>query len=437
MAIAGARWARLGGLVALGLVAAMPARGAGFAIFEQGSKAMGMAGAFTAQADDPSAMFHNAAGLAFQDARAFRLGFTYITFSEAKFQGSDPFPGADATGEQKTLQQFPPHAYWVQPIGDRVRFGLGLNSPFGLSTEWKNVDSWAGRYLSALASLRAIDVNPTLAWKVNDSFGVGLGIVGRFSDVELERRIGRNNPFTQTVSDIAEVHLESDLDSAYGFNFGLLHKWNNSFSWGLSYRSKIKVDYEGDARLRQILTGIPAFDAAVARGLPFNTNLPIETSIEFPDQASLGLLFAVNQNLSIETDINWTGWSSFDQIVINGTSPTSSAVFNPTTSTIREDWEDVYNYRLGVRWRMASGSELRLGYVYDETPQPDESVSPLLPDANRSGITLGYGTQLGRLPLDLALMYLPFDERTTDVNHDNFNGTYNTTAWLLGVTLGF
>ncbi len=436
MRIAGRSWTRLGAIAVLGLFAAASAHAAGFGIFEQGTKAMGMAGAFTAQADDGSALFHNAGGVAFQDG-SFKAGFTYITFSEAEFQGADPFPGSDATGEQKTLHQFPPHAYWVKPISSRVKFGLGVNAPFGLAIEWDNIDDWAGRYLSTLSALRSIDVNPTVAWKANEQFGVGIGFIGRFSDVELERRIGRNNPFTQTVSDIAHLHLESDFETGYGFNIGFLHRWNNSFQWGLSYRSKIKIDYEGDARFDQILTGFPDFDAAVARALPFGVDLPIETSIELPDMASFGLLFAVTPNVWVETDVNWTGWSSFDQIVINGTDPVSGAIFNPDASTIPQNWDDAFNYRLGVRFGLASGSELRLGYVYDETPQPDESVSPLLPDADRNGFTIGYGTHLGRWPLDLALMYLPIDERTTEVNRDEFNGTYTTTAWLLGVTIGF
>ena len=123
MVIAAPRWMRLGALVGLGLVAAAPGHGAGFSIFEQGSKAMGMAGAFTAQADDPSALFHNAAGLAFQDKRGFQLGFTYITFAEAKFQGADPFPGSDARGEQKKLQQFPPQPQQVPPRPEQAPHG--------------------------------------------------------------------------------------------------------------------------------------------------------------------------------------------------------------------------------------------------------------------------------------------------------------------------
>jgi long-chain fatty acid transport protein len=95
------------------------------------------------------------------------------------------------------------------------------------------------------------------------------------------------------------------------------------------------------------------------------------------------------------------------------------------------------NYRAGLRWMRPSGNEWRFGYVFDETPQPDEHVSPLLPDAGRNGFTFGWGRQFAVTSVDLALMYLPFDERTTRTNADNYDGTYNTTAWLFGATFGF
>jgi long-subunit fatty acid transport protein len=71
-------------------------------------------------------------------------------------------------------------------------------------------------------------------------------------------------------------------------------------------------------------------------------------------------------------------------------------------------------------------------------------VGPLLPDADRNGFTLGYG-YTGGWDFDIALMYLQFDERTRDETLSTaqfpaepvFHGTYNTTAFLLGLTLGF
>lgn len=416
----------------LAVLVASPAFGAGFGIFEHGSKAMGMAGAFTAQADDGSAMFHNAAGLAFQKDREIQVGTTLISNITADFEGLPPFPGPNAEGEQKDAVFFPSHAYWVEPLGPSWTFGLGFNDPFGLVLEWDNPDTWPGRFISYRAELRTFDLNPTIAWQATPELGIGLGVVGRWSDIELERRIGVPSPLGGA-AEVGDANLSSDLDEGFGWNAGLLHKPTPRFSWGLSYRSKIDVDYGGDGRFTQILTGIPAFDAAVAAQIPFGTDLPIETSIEFPDLASLGLAYAVTRNVLVEADVNWTGWSSFDRLVID------FETADQFDQVIPEDYEDVYNYRLGVRWTTSPTSQWRFGYVYDETPQPEESVGPLLPDANRNGVTIGYGYD-GGWDFDIALMYLVFDERTRDETFQNeavFHGVYDTEGLLLGMTLGF
>jgi long-chain fatty acid transport protein len=335
------------------------------------------------------------------------------------------------TADQVTLSQFVPHGYWAQPINDIWKFGLAVEAPFGLTTEWDNPATFPGRYLSTKAALRVVDVNPTLGWKLTPNFGLGFGAIFRFSDVELQRYVPFLNPFTGTVVDIGKVKLDSSFEQGYGWNIGILHHYNESFSWGLSYRSKVKVDYDGTARFTQISTGIPALDAIIAQRIPFNQDLDVATSIDFPDMASLGVNMAFSPTVRLELDANWTGWSSFDEL------PISFTQYPPLSSVVPENWEDAWNYRAGLSWATSPGNEWRFGYVYDETPQPEESVSPLLPDANRNGFTLGYGHQFSATNLDLALMYLPFDERTTTTNNDNFNGTYNTTAWLFGVTLGF
>src|SRR5512135_1063153 len=99
-------------VVALAALAVAPLSAAGFGIFEQGAKANGMAGAFTAQADDPTALFFNAGGLAFVTKQEFSLGFTWIRSSKAEFRGANPYPGAGYRADQKTLSEFPPHFYW-------------------------------------------------------------------------------------------------------------------------------------------------------------------------------------------------------------------------------------------------------------------------------------------------------------------------------------
>ena len=424
-------------VVALVTLAAAPLHAAGFSIYEQGAKAMGMAGAFTAQADDPSLLFYNAGGLAFVDKRDFSVGATWIRSTKADFEGANPFPGKGYKAEQETLSEFPPHAYWVQPITSTWKLGLGIETPFGLTTSWKNPDQFAGRFLSTKAALQAFDINPTLGWQITPTFGLGIGGIVRISKVELNRHIPAVNPFTLMAADVGRLKLESDYTKdSYGFNIGILHRWNESFSWGLSYRSEIKADYKGSARVTQIPTGFPQFDLAVASQIPFGKDLPVKTSIDYPAEASLGLAFALTRNLLLETDANWTAWSSFKNVPIDFTGGAGNSL---PDANLPQGWKDVYNYRLGLRWTTSPASQWRFGVVFDNTPQPEDNVSPLLPDADRIGYCVGYGHTQG-FRFDTALMFLDFKKRTKSTftaNEGPFLGTYQTQAVLLGLTLNF
>lgn len=419
------------GLILVSAACAAPSFGAAFSIFEQGTKAMGLAGAFTAKADDPSAMFYNVGGLAFMEKREFLVGATYITSTGNDFTGTEPFPGPDATGSLKDLSEIVPHFYWAQPLTEKLNFGLSINAPFGLVTEWDNPNDWIGRFISTKAELKAIDLGANFGFKLSDNFGIGIGVIGRFSDVQLERRQAAIDPFLLQPAEVAKVVLESDTDSGFGWQIGLLHKVTEKLTWGLSYRSGIDIDYSGSARLTQVATGNPEFDAVVGTVLPFDQDVPVKTGIAFPDAASLGVHYQFSDRWGAEVDANWTGWSRFSEIDLvfpDGRLP---------DDVIPQNYDDSWHYRLGITMATKPGTEWRFGYVYDQTPQPDETFGPLLPDADRNGVTVGYGRSGGKLSWDFALMYLPLDKRTTTTNQDGFNGTYEGTAWLFGASIGF
>jgi long-chain fatty acid transport protein len=403
---------------------------AGFSlIFEQGAKSMGMAGAFTATADDPSAMFYNPGGLAFLKEREFQAGVTLVTSGGPEFTGAAPFPGEGVVEKGESLAELPPHFYWVQPVNDRWTFGFAVNTPFGLISEWDPV-GFSGRYIANKGELHTVDLSTNFGWQASDRLGIGFGAILRLTEISLNRYQGAINPFTGDVADIADVALESDVGNAEGWHAGFLHRVNNSFSWGFSYRGAVEMDLEGDARFTQIATGNPQFDGLVATLLPFGTVLPISTSIEFPSSWSLAAAAALSRNWRVEIDYNWTEWSTFQEVVVDfgGALP---------DSVIGQYWDDSNNYRIGFRHIGPSGNEWRFGYLFDETPQPDETIGPLLPDADRDGVTIGYGYQGQSMSLDLALMYLLFDERTTLVNETGYNGTYETEGVLFATSVSW
>jgi long-chain fatty acid transport protein len=420
------RWAAAAALV---VACASDSRAAGFAIFEQGARGMGFAGAYTAQSADGSAIFHNAAGIAFLRNRQIYFGGTAIQPS-SDFTGANPFPGESIVEKGDVGLLIPPHAYFTQPISDRLSFGVGLHVPYGLETGWENPDTYTGRYISTRARLKGFSLNPTIAYKLEDRLAVGVGFDARFSSLGLERRVPIVNPFTQKVVDGAAVTLESDTSTGFGFNVGILAKATDSLNVGLSYRHKVKVDYAGTATFEPIPTGNGDLDLRVRASLPQGA-VPLTTSIEFPAVASFGFAKTIDA-WTFEADVNWYQWKTFDAIRLEfETEPRLD-------ETIEEAYQNSFQYRFGLERVLSDTWAVRGGYFFDETPAPPASISPLLPDANRNGFCLGGSYTSGQLRLDAGAWYVRSAERSTDgQNRDQYNGSYRNRALTLGVSLGY
>src|SRR5262245_38129762 len=163
MLSASLRWTAAGASALL-LLAAQRSEAAGFAIFEQGARAMGFAGAYTAQSKDGSAIFHNAAGIAFLKDKQIYFGGTLI-HATAELTGAEPFPGSSITEHGDVGILVPPTFYYTHPFSETLAFGIGIHAPFGLQTRWENPDNFSGRYISTKADLKTFAINPTVSFK--------------------------------------------------------------------------------------------------------------------------------------------------------------------------------------------------------------------------------------------------------------------------------
>jgi long-chain fatty acid transport protein len=415
--------------VASTLLAAAPAIGGGFSVFEQGARGMGFAGAFTAVADDPSAIFHNPAGLAFLEGHQLYLGGTVVQ-PKSSFAGDAPHPGV-GVAERADIPLIPLGTfYYSQPLGSTLAFGLGLDAPFGLQTRWANPDRYTGRFVSLDATLRVVSINPTLAWRIGSHVAVAGGLDARLSTVALKRRIPNLNPFTGAIVDIAEVGLSSDVGVGWGWNAGLLVKPSAGLSVGASYRHKVRIDYEGTATFRQISTQSAVLDRIVAAGLPSGSPAAT-TSIAFPAVATAGIAGRW-RGWTLATDAARFRWSTFDRVDIH------VAGYSHLDEAIIEDYTDSWQFRAGLERRFSDHFAIRGGVFYDQSPAPASSVSPLLPDADRIGYAFGWTVGGRRLTLDAAAWYFDFKERSTEGrNRDDYNGTYSNSALTVSASVGF
>jgi long-chain fatty acid transport protein len=403
---------------------------AGFAIFEQGARGMGFAGAYTAQTKDASALFHNAAGIAFLKGNQLLVGGTLIAPS-TDFTGASPFPGASVTEKGDAGIVVPPTLDFTHQLSSRLAVGLGVHVPYGLRTRWANRDTtYTGRFLSKSAQIQGFSINPTIAYKLADRLAVGAGFDFRLASVHLQKNAGIINPFTQKVEDVAAIDLTSDTNTGMGFNVGLLAKPTENFAVGVAYRHKVKIDFTGSADFTLIPTGNTQIDGVVKLSLPSGAE-PVTSQIEFPSLVSVGASYE-RGNWTFAGQIDFHQWSSFDQL------PVTFERWPSLSQVIPEDYKNTMIFRVGMERVMGEHWALRGGYFYDQTPSPAASVSPLLPDADRHGIAAGFTYQRGRFHVDVANWYLIFKKRSTEgQNRDNYNGTYESAAELFAVTLGF
>lgn len=416
-------------LTAIVCLVAGSAFGAGFSIFEQGAKASGMAGAFVATADDPSAIFYNPAGLAQQRDMAFLSGATFINFTN-EFTGDPNNEFTSGTEAKYNRHTFvPPNMYAIMPIGENLTVGVGVFAAWGLRTDW--ADPWPGRFISKDADLKTTSVNPTIAWQTsNGKFAIGGGVEYRRGRVILNANSAALSPFTGRIMDIANTRLVSDYGSDIGWNLGVLFKPTDKFRIGASYRSDMDMDLDGRAEVTQILTGNAQLDAIIASQLPPDQN--ISTTLPFPAVAAFGVAFSPNPTWDIEFDVTHMTWSRFKELTV---------AFKTTPQngfTRVQNWDDSSAFRLGVNHNATENWDVRLGAVYDNNPQPVEAVSPLLPDSDRFGATFGVGWHRGPWIADMAAFVLHFKDRSTQGrNPDDFEGVYQTDAVLWSVNFGY
>jgi long-chain fatty acid transport protein len=427
----------LGGLAFLlvtALVAAGPATAAGFSIFEAGSRATAMGGAFVGQADDLSAMFYNPAGLAGQVEKGqlkAMAGVTLIIPKAELVEGYDPYPGQGYSSKMADQFFFPPNVYAAYGLSECVSLSFGTWFPFGLATKWDEPD-FRGRYLSQYVDLKQFAASLQIAWKINDVISVGAGPEMRFSTVKLQRKVPLFNPYTNRVVDAAHADIRGDLEMDLTFAAGIKLNPTPAFSIGASYHGAVDADFQGDATFYQLSTGYADLDAAFASKVPVNKPVPVATTIQAPAQWQLGLAYDFGK-VEVSAAGTYTEWSAFDTTVLQ---------FDPVdgkqipTSTLPHDWENVWAYRFGVKWQTSDTFELMGGYVYDETPEPDGDVGPLLPDANRNGFSVGFSWKMGKNTwVDFSNLALFFKERSVTTNDDNFNGKYKNFANLTVLNL--
>ncbi len=434
----------LASAVAMG--SAGSAQASGFALIEVNATGQGNAYAgAAANTNNASTIFFNPAGMMNLEGQQLVFASHFIEpSSDFKNDGSaiDTDLGAfggSLNGEDDDGGQgaFVPNLYWVKPLDENTSFGLGVNTPFGLATEYD--DDWVGRYHAILSDLHTINFNPSLGYRVNDKLSIGGGVNVMFAKIDLSSALDygsicfaidtqqNGNPGNciaggatpQADDGIGELDGDNFDELALGFNVGLHYMVSNQTRIGVAYRSAIDLEVEGDAEFTEA-TNATALAFINAAGLFEATGISGE--ITLPASLSFSVAHDVDKFTWL-ADATWTGWSSFDELRIEFDNPAQP------DSVTTEDWDDTMRYSIGFDYQATDKLILRAGLALDESPVPSSAKrTPRLPGSDREWVSLGFSYLATKMvSIDFGYSHLFIDDAKIDNEFESAVPTVNHT----------
>jgi len=416
-------------LLGLGLgLAASGAHAAGFQLVEQNASGLGNAYAGSAAiADNASTIFFNPAGMTRLPGLNVSAGMNLIRpsfkFSDqgstaATRQTGFPAPLGTDTGGDAGSWAAVPNMYLSYQMNDAWFLGLGVGAPFGLATEYG--DDWIGRYHSRKFSIETINVNPSVAYKASERFSIGVGLNWQYIKADYRRAAPHPLPGNPDVAVRMKVN-----DNAWGWNIGLLYQITDDTRVGLSYRSRIKQEVDGNMTIRNDGLTIPLL-------LPAFQDLPANATVKLPDTVIFSAVHDLNPRWTLLADVSWTGWSSIPSLDIES----NGAPRDKLDLRFRDSWR----FALGANYKLNDQWTLKGGIAYDQSPVDNATYRPTsLPDNNRTWLSLGAQYQFDEattIDVGYARLFLkrtPIANDTDAVAKGTINGSYKSNANIFGI----
>jgi long-chain fatty acid transport protein len=393
----------------VGMLLSTQAFASGFGVRESSALSTGRLHTNTARFLTPATIFFNPAGLS--DLKGFQatIGGQVIL---ASFSYEDP----NAVHDPLSAGGFAivPAVALSYGVTDKFVMGLGFNAPYGLTIQWP--DDFPGNKIVKRVALKIPHITFAASYRISSKLSIGIS--GHYAPHKLTsvalNRVQGTDPATAL-----DTLLEG---TAHGFGggIGINYRPTDSLFIGASYKSRMKIDFAGD--------GTFTCGGGACPGLP---DQDISASTTMPDEINLGLGLKPNDDWYIAADVGMTVWSVNEVLQID---LHESEFFSETLDL---NWKNAYFFRVGAEWEKLDHLKIRMGAGYETNPVPSDTLSPMLPDANRLVGTVGASFKFGSLPVyaDLSYLFVHFMKRTS--TFEDFPATYSTNAHLFGLNLRY
>ena len=396
----------------------------GFRNPPEGAAALARGGVRLTQGDDPTTISHNPANL--MDVEGAQITPTLsLGYSKTKFTNT-----LGMSEETKDPWRALPGLYgsWTGD-DDSWRFGVGINLPYGQSTEWdaNGVFRVGAPYY---AEMMTLNVTPAVAKRLGDRVSVGAGLNLMWSNLEFRQNLPWLPMPGGLTGPVSDLGFEGD---GYGIGAKLGITWQMTENQRLAfvYQTPVSITYEGDFTIN---------NPPPPGSLPptATTTSDFETELNFPSMVGLGYGIQATETLRLEANVEWIEHSRNDSLDLDIANNNAILVAAMGSTSIAQDWDDEWVIGLGADWQANEICVVRAGWTYLPSPIPDETYMSTLPDGDRNIIGLGVGLGEGPHILDLAYALTLVDDVTISTSpNPAVNGVYEFDVHLMSATYSY
>ncbi|WP_097461142.1 OmpP1/FadL family transporter [Mangrovitalea sediminis] len=356
----------------------------------------------------------------------------------------------------------PTGGFSIQNPGSKLTFANAFYVPMFANFSRKNTDP--ARYEPQNVAIQRVTyLSPTVAYKINDHWSVGLGI--HFSDQALaidqwmrapnmllgvaqvlqnafDCKSG-NEPLQPWIAlcggnvgpwdDIGTMHLNLQQTISPSYDFGVMWTPTSWFSWGANYESSSAMNLTGTYELdytkdwsgfwqsvnSSVFGAIGAAILSLPSGVPREAG-NVSVKLDYPQHFQTGISVKVHPRLTVNFDVSWTDYSSWDYLHLkfdrNLEFLSAARILSPTLVTKNTldfplGFTDVWNYGIGFTFHASSRLDLRMGVERRDSVIPKDKRSVMAPfgGADLWGVGMGYRWDKDT-QIDMSLSYLESNE---------------------------
>ena len=391
----------------------------GIMLYEIGTDNTGLANAgAAARAQGPSTIASNPAGMSYLPGTQITAGLQ-VLYGDLSFD-RDSNTNVPGSGSGNALDPIPGGSFFVtHQLDDHWSVGFGQYGDFGLAENYDN--NWSGRYFAQNASVLGVSMVPSVAYRFNDQWSVGIGVKAMYGMLKADTAIDRS-PFGLTDRSDGQFKYR-DNDWGFGANVGVIYAPQPGTRLGLTYTSKVDLNFEDKLDVKG--------DGPLLRRLD-NANTQLDMTV--PQTVTLSLFQQLDRQWALLASVNWQDWSEFGQVGVQ----VDTTANNAQSTTIDANYKDTWHLSLGAQYQATQQLLWNVGVAYDSSAVSDSNRTVTVPMAESWRIATGATYALNKdtdVNVSWAMVWLgdmPVDQSKT-VSGDRISGQFDN-AWIQAVT---